>query len=319
LATKTRKKAAPPDRHARKAMEVGRDLAAAALKARDAALAPRRKAARFVLEAAATGTEAPTANLIFAAGGGAARDVIVAEGDSWFDYPLHDVLRLLEDEHGFDVEAVAHYADRVEAMAYGEGQLADFTALIEKVIRNGRIPRAILLSGGGNDVAGPQFEMLLDHALSARPGLNDEVVSGVVDRRVREAYIAILVAITDVTRKRAGRVVPIVVHGYAHAVPDGRGFWGGAGPLPGPWLRPGFRYKGYSDPDRCKGLVAQLIDRFNDMLKDVARLKGFEHVQYLDLRPLLPNDGTYKTWWANELHPSKKGFEAVAAKFAAAI
>src|SRR5262249_8198322 len=44
--------------------------------------------------------------------------LLVAEGDSWFDYPLHDVLTMLEDEHGFDVESVAHRGDTVEDMAY---------------------------------------------------------------------------------------------------------------------------------------------------------------------------------------------------------
>src|SRR6185295_6135128 len=27
--------------------------------------------------------------------------VLVAEGDSWFDYPLHDVLKDLEDDHAY--------------------------------------------------------------------------------------------------------------------------------------------------------------------------------------------------------------------------
>src|SRR3954468_15040785 len=34
--------------------------------------------------------------------------LLIAEGDSWFDYPLHDVLTMLEDEHGFYTESVAH-------------------------------------------------------------------------------------------------------------------------------------------------------------------------------------------------------------------
>jgi hypothetical protein len=306
------------DLNTRKAMAVGRRLAAAALKARDKALAARRKAPTRRMDAArVTGGEAPSMALMVAAGGGAARDVIVAEGDSWFDYPWHDILRLLEDEHGFDVESVAHYGHRVESMAYGDGQLADFVALIEKVVRNGRVPRSILLSGGGNDVAGAQFEMLLDHALSARPGLNDEVVAGILDRRVRDAYVTILEAVTDVTRKRTGRVVPIVVHGYAYAVPDGRGFWSGIGPLPGPWLRPGFRYKGYRDLDDCKDLMVELINRLNKMLEGVA--SAFPHVRYLDLRRVLPNGADYKKWWDNELHPTEKGFKAVAAKFASLV
>ena len=49
--------------------------------------------------------------------------MLVAEGDSWFDYPWQDVLRMLEDRHGYDVESVAHKGDRIEDMAYSGGQL----------------------------------------------------------------------------------------------------------------------------------------------------------------------------------------------------
>src|SRR5262245_4034094 len=43
--------------------------------------------------------------------------LIVAEGDSWFDYPFHDVLERLEDKFGFRVESVAHKGDTIEEMA----------------------------------------------------------------------------------------------------------------------------------------------------------------------------------------------------------
>ena len=53
------------------------------------------------------------------------------------------------------------------------------------------------------------------------------------------------------------------------------------------------------------------------MVKSVA--DGFSHVRFVDLRGTLPGGSTYKDWWANELHPTEKGFEAVAARFADAI
>src|SRR5579862_5481816 len=43
---------------------------------------------------------------------------LVAAGDSWFDYPVHDVLTKLEDEYGYNVESSAHAGDPIEAMAY---------------------------------------------------------------------------------------------------------------------------------------------------------------------------------------------------------
>src|SRR5687767_7786350 len=74
--------------------------------------------------------------------------ILVAEGDSWFDYPLNDILSMLEDEHGFEVDAVAHRGDTVEDMAYGVGQFDDFIRLLEKILKRGDVPDAILLSGG---------------------------------------------------------------------------------------------------------------------------------------------------------------------------
>jgi len=140
----------------------------------------------------------------------------------------------------------------------------------------------------------------------------------VIDERLRDSYLTILGTVTEVCRARLGEPIRIVVHGYGYAVPDGRGFWGGFGPLPGPWLQPGFIAKGFPKEVR-QAHVNQLIDRFNDMLADVVALTGFAHVRYVDLRPELPSGPDYKKWWANELHPTKRGFDRVADRFARAL
>jgi lysophospholipase L1-like esterase len=244
---------------------------------------------------------------------------LIAEGDSWFDYPFHDVLSDLEDIYGFDVESVAHKGDTVEDMAYSGGQLDDFARRVEKVLRTGLKPRAILLSGGGNDVAGDEFAIVLNHATSSIAGLNDSIVTGLIDERVRDAYVTILSAITAICKAQIGQTVPIVVHGYDYPIPDGRGFWGGWGPLPGPWLDPSFRRKGYAAMTVRRQLCVTLIDRFNAMIAKLAGKPPFTHVRYLDLRNTLSGGPNYKDWWANELHPTAKGFEAVTKKFAASV
>lgn len=76
----------------------------------------------------------------------------------------------------------ASAGDRVEDMAYSGGQLTRFRK-VEKLLRRAEIPKAILLSGCGNDVAGKEFFMLLDHAASPAPALNEDIVRGVVDVR----------------------------------------------------------------------------------------------------------------------------------------
>jgi hypothetical protein len=300
------------------ALRVGTQQAAAVFAARKPKRARRAAAVRKHLrllrkgahaEAAALGAPAPTS-----------AGVLVAEGDSWFDYPLYDVIKLLDDDYGYEIETVAHRGDPIETMAYGGGQLDDFARRLERVLRGGVTPKAIMLSGGGNDVAGGVFAMLIDHRQSASPGLNQAILDGVVGQRVRLAYVTILSAVTHLCEQYLGVAVPILVHGYDYPVPDGRGFLGGFGPLPGPWLEPGFREKGYGDLDERIAIAAQLIDRFNTMVGEVSTMPEFAHIRYVDLRNTLSNaPSNYRTWWGNELHPTRRGFKAVTARFAAVL
>jgi hypothetical protein len=235
---------------------------------------------------------------------------LVAEGDSWFDYPGADILDWLQ-QFGYDVESVARAGDRAEMMAFGRGQLDKFAAAVEKVIGRGETPRAILLSAGGNDIAGAEFGFLLNHAGSPRQGFNESVVTGVIDERVHDAYLHIIARVTAVCERMVGTTVPILIHGYGYVVPDGDGVLGGWGPLPGPWLRPGFIEKGFNDLAANIEAMKQLMNRFNDMLQRVAA--EFAHVRYVNLRPVLP---ATKRLWANELHPKEQSFKLAAEKFA---
>ena len=241
----------------------------------------------------------------------------MAEGDSWFDYPMQDVLALLEDDYLYDVESVAHKGDCVEDMAHSKGQFEEFARRIEKLLGDRKVPHAILLSGGGNDIAGDEFAILLNHAASTLPALNENIVTGVVDVRLKTAYVKILSTLTALTKSYLGRPLPIVIHGYDYPVPDGRGFLGGWWKLPGPWLKPGFERKGHADLQTNKKLLVELIDRFNVMIASVCSLPEFSHVHHLDLRGTLKRDpATYKKHWADELHPSSTGFDLVTKKFA---
>jgi hypothetical protein len=294
------------------ALDIGRSLARDTLKRRSEAAATRKRGLAS-LETKRKGVRAK------AGPAPESRGVLIAEGDSWFDYPFSDVLDELEDRYGYDVESVAHRGHTVESMAYADGQLDDFARRVEKVLRRGATPKAILLSGGGNDIAGDEFAILLDHALSGTAGFNESIVRGVIDERLRDAYVTILSAITALCESQIGKAVPLIVHGYDWAVPDGRGFAGGWGPLPGPWLEPGFRRKGYGSRTERQRLITVLIDRFNAMLARLVAQAPFSHVRYLDLRGTLPNGAGYKKYWANELHPTPRGFRDVTAKFAALL
>jgi len=249
---------------------------------------------------------------------------LAAAGDSWFDYPLHDVLKLLDDEHGYNIESSAHKGDPIEKMAYPGGQMEDFARKLEKIKDRGAVPKAVLVSGGGDDVAGNEFGMLLNNALGTIPGWDDDIVDGVLNVRIKTAYVDMLGNITGQCTGMFGKTIPILVHGYDYPVPDGRGFLGGW-PFPGPWLGPGFAEKNFPFDNDAElqtriNLMKTTMDKFNAMVASLPKQKGLEHVHYVDLRNTLSTRiSDYKNWWANELHPTKEGFEKVTDKFAALL
>ncbi len=250
--------------------------------------------------------------------------LLIAEGDSWFDYPFVDVLDELEDGFGYEIESVAHKGDTVEEMAYDAAQLAGLARRFQKISEDGgRLPRAILLSGGGNDVAGTEFAVLLNHRQSGLSALNDSIVRGVLEERILFAVVSLAGQVTELSRRYfGGRATPVLLHGYDYPVPDGRGYMGGFWVLPGPWLEPGFRQKGYDAlAQRCE-IMIDLIDRFNRVLEAIPAQPGLGHLRYVNLRNTLSGQlagNRYKSSWANELHPTEDGYRAVAQKFHEAI
>jgi hypothetical protein len=243
-------------------------------------------------------------------------------GDSWFDYPFYDVIKKLEDNHGYTIQSTAKAGDPIESMAYHGGQLDNFQRALEKVTGQSAVPQAVLLSGGGDDIAGKEFGMLLNSAYSKISGWAPEVVDYVIDQRIQLAYQTILATVTALCHPVVGGDIPILVHGYDYPVPDGRGYLGGWLFLPGPWLEPGFKEKLFDDLPANIQFMQAIIDKFNEMLRGLAAQPEFGNVRYIDLRGTLSNDLTndkYKTWWGNELHPTELGFEAVADRFAAKL
>jgi hypothetical protein len=258
--------------------------------------------------------------------------LLIAEGDSWFDYPFFDALGCLEDR-GYEIESVAHKGDTLEDMAHEPAQVDKLARAFEKVRARARKPLAILLSGGGNDIAGEEFAILLNHRGSGLPTLNATVVAGIIDERLRAAMASLVGIVTRLSEAHFGERVRVVVHGYDYAIPDGRGYLGGGWILPGPWLEPGFRRKGYLPEGRRErvaalganaGIVHELIDRHNAMLARLVRdlaAEGLDHVRHVDLRGALSGvlPAAYRADWNDELHPTRSGFDKVAARLEAAI
>lgn len=238
---------------------------------------------------------------------------LVAEGDSWFSYfPPPDVLDGLRKSiwtRRYKIYGKPKAGAYLNDMVYGGRDLLETFQAIQE-----HKPDAILFSAGGNDIAGDELFCMLWHrnaqAVSAEGNpieLNEKVVTGLIHEVFGKAYRDFISAV----RQKAGRDLPVIVHGYDYVIPDGRGWGGGFGPLPGPWLDPSLTRKGYDrtkHADRRRTAINQMIDAFNEMLKAlVAEVPNIFHV---DLRGTLASNE-----WANELHPSQEGFRKVAQRF----
>lgn len=241
---------------------------------------------------------------------------LVVEGDSWFDYvPSVDVIAQLRNDRwavNYQIFGKPHYGALINDMIYDIFQLSDTI----KILRE-RTPDAFLFSGGGNDIAGDPFFSLLNHHASGLASLNATVAAGIINETLRVGYERLIELVIAEATKFGKPNLPIVLHGYAYAEPDGRGWGGGFGPLPGPWLDPGFELKGYpkSDMELRRSTVRTMIDVFNAMIADLAK-KYPNNVHAIDLRGLLKQD---KNDWANELHPTPSGFRKVAEQFDATL
>lgn len=299
----------------------GREKRAAALASHPAPFSIKTELRQTPLAEAAA--PAPTSTTSQTAG------YLLAVGDSWFDYPIHDILTRLEDNYGYNIESSAHRGDPIETMISRVGQLDKFARCMDKIVALGASPKAILISGGGDDIAGKEFGMLINNIdLQPIPGWNEQVLAGVIDTRIAAAYRLMVLSINSLCQKDRERTFPILVHGYDYPVPDGRGFLGGGWFLPGPWLKPGFDEKLFTDINQTTQMMVTIIDRFNTMLQNLVKEPGFENVIYIDLRKTLSNalPVTYQQYWANEIHPNAggifggvDGWGDVAAKFQAEL
>lgn len=249
---------------------------------------------------------------------------LVAQGDSWFDYPTSwDLIDWLVNAHGHDVDNLGVAGSTLNDIVYGPvpenwlgiPQSDDTSRSAELISRIGeKHPDAVLLSGGGNDIAGDEFFSFVNNALSSLANPNQQVLDGVVKETFEKAY-SDLIELIGAKAQAMGYKLPVFLHGYDYPWPDGRGF--SMFNLVGPWFHPTFNKKNYpydEEDDNApaelairRRIVGQFIDSFNLMLAGLeAKYAGTVH--YVDLR------GTLKSHdeWANELHPKREGFGKLA-------
>jgi hypothetical protein len=231
--------------------------------------------------------------------------MLLAHGDSWFNYPLNgnglpwgdtDIIANLENMGAPrpQILNISHFGDATtDEMGLRKQQRLIDALSNPKNWLSGK-PDAILFSGGGNDIAGDQFCIYLNYKDSHTPGLDADRFAGRL-ASIRASYNDLFLF-----RDRHAPHVPIFGHGYDFPHPMTP-----HPPCTGPWISPSLKFTGWTDDDGTQILHAAL-DRFQ---KTLVELASSEFIVVATQGTLAKED------WANELHPYPPGFKKLAARF----
>jgi hypothetical protein len=216
---------------------------------------------------------------------------MVSEGDSWFQHPLvTDVIDHLGRVYA--IHCVAAAGDTLRNIQ----KMGEYLDDIER-----QKPAFFLLSGGGNDVLGTQFQTFLqDNPDMSGPAgenprrfLKDELFNELDS--LRDVYQTVF----DVL-KTSHPGLHILVHGYDYIIPLSVTNKG--------WLGRYMIEKGIDRQEDRQAIISLILDEFNSRLKAVAA--SFPNVSYINvLNTVRPNQ------WYDEIHPNGDGFQQVAMKF----
>ena len=237
---------------------------------------------------------------------------LVAECDSWFDYAPAglDVISSLKKFFNYKIHNVSQAGDTLDNMAWGtkfkQRRWTRNRPPLEETLRaiQKHRPPIVLLSGGGNDIAGEELFSFLNHKQSGLPALRKNYT----DFILKDYFLRVFSHISNEIWNKDEEIY-IVLHGYGHPVPDGRSVVNILGfKFIGPWLKPSLVAKGYEQFSDQKQIMSELVDDFNSMLAQFAASDSRLH--YIDLRPLIQD-----TDWINELHLKNSAYRRVANKF----
>src|ERR1039458_8825464 len=114
----------------------GRATRAAALAAHPQPFSIRTELTKAPIGAPIAGAVAPAPTSTTAQTAG----YLLAVGDSWFDYPIHDILTRLDDNYGYNIESSAHRGDPIETMVSSVGQLDKLARCMDKIVALGATP-----------------------------------------------------------------------------------------------------------------------------------------------------------------------------------
>lgn len=245
--------------------------------------------------------------------------VLVAEGDSWFQFPalVSDVIDHLSS--GYNIACLSAAGDTAENMVFGPSGYGG-REYLSKLLQHGDRVEAFLFSGAGNDIIGRNeatgeraLSKLLKNPQGAKKPHEFINFSVLKDRlaTLERYYTAV---IRNIRAQPTLETLPIIFHGYDYVHPfagadDNRTpLWARDGAV---WLAPAFEEKGIHGQTLRREILIVLIDALYDMLDSLAGNSKTTHVWVTDCRKTLKTSED----WSDEIHPTSHSFFKIAKRF----
>ncbi|QMU27591.1 hypothetical protein [Adhaeribacter radiodurans] len=256
--------------------------------------------------------------------------VIVAEGDSWFQFPffIKDILDWLSKEPNYAIYSLAYGGDWFTNILYDEKYIEELSI---------HRPEVFLISGGGNDLLSFNRLAIMVKAKCTGPlrpaheiekmlaGENEQDKADILTGyqyltkdfysfiwTIKAQYYQLFQRLRD-----SGKFndMKIITQGYDYAIPTYKTRWKKWYALQpilnlmigsGKWLKRPLMIKGITDEVTSQKIIKAIIFEVNYMFADVAR--SFKNVYHIDCRGTASNFND----WFDELHLHSEKFKQVA-------
>ncbi|RYE02012.1 MAG: SGNH/GDSL hydrolase family protein [Sphingobacteriales bacterium] len=227
---------------------------------------------------------------------------IIFLGDSWFWYPVGNLplaIHTAFSEHDFLVVG----RNGSEAAEWKDKHRKDIDGAFKFY---GDAAQALVLSGGGNDVAGASDFLKIIKANCSKATTPQECYQPGQPESLLSSLFGHYKSVILKFRARNPQA-PVILHNYDNAWPSGKGFLG-----PSDWLQVPMDMAKVPKALR-RDLFKDLIEQLHGLHQALADDQAVGPVLALKTAGTLPEkpDGV-ASWWANELHPTPRGFRRIA-------
>ena len=221
---------------------------------------------------------------------------IVAEGDSWFQYPI-----LVEDtlDHLYKLYAIRSFAEAGDTLENYMKKREYLAPIAEEEAD------FFLVSGGGNDILGKKFEDFLRDTPDPNDKTFQKYFKPDFTQKLTQLEGLYMEMFTQLLQRYPN--LHILVHGYDYAIPLDITL--PANKKKSSWLGQYLVKKNIQPQAEREQCLHFIMDKFNVMVQKIVAKFG-DRVSYIDVRNVVN-----RTSWFDEIHPTNEGFQLVANRF----